>query len=48
MRAVRDFVLGSKRRISVKGMEEVEVAFRKLVREEAAAWRGCRRRLAFW
>ena len=38
MRAIRTLLEG-KIQISVEGREEVEVACRKLVREQAAAWR---------
>ena len=39
MRAIRTLLEG-KIQMSVEGREEVEVACRKLVREEASAWRG--------
>ena len=47
MRAVGDSFLEGKIQIFVEAREEVEVARRKLVREEAAAWRGGRRCLFF-
>ena len=47
MRAVGDSFLEGKIQIFVEAREEVEVACRKLVREEAAAWRGGRRCLFF-
>ena len=43
----QDSFLGGKIQISVEGRKEVEVVCRKLVREEAAAWRGGRRCLYF-
>ena len=47
MRAVGDSFLEGKMQIFVEAREEVEVAGRKLVREEAAAWRGGKRCLFF-
>ena len=47
MRAVSDSFLEGKIQIFVEAREKVEVACRKLVREEAAAWRGGRRQLFF-
>ena len=48
MRAVGDSFLEGKIQIFVEAREEVEVACRKLVREEAAAWRGGRRCLFYF
>ena len=42
MRAVSDSFLEGKIRIFVEARKEVDVACRKPVREEAAAWRGGR------
>ena len=47
MRSVGDSFLEGKIQIFVEAREEVEVACRKLVREEAAAWRGGKRCLLF-